>query len=86
MKFLILGCGSIGKRHITNLMNIVSSNNIYCYDPIAHQSQKLKKYKVNILSKIPKSFSNFSCVFICTPPASHVKLAIMVLKGNSNVQ
>jgi hypothetical protein len=24
MKFLILGCGSIGKRHITNLMNIVS--------------------------------------------------------------
>jgi predicted dehydrogenase len=85
MKFLILGCGSIGERHISNLVNLVPSKTIYCYDPIAEQLKRIKKYHVNILSELPASFSDFSCVFICTPPNTHVKLATLVLKSKSNV-
>ncbi len=85
MKFLILGCGSIGQRHISNLSTLVPPNSIFCYDPLPKQSHKMKKFGINILSKIPSSFDSFSCVFVCTPPNSHIKFATRALKDGSNV-
>ena len=84
MKFLIIGAGSIGQRHIANLSEIISKKSIYLYDVNTNQKNSIsKKFKIFSLNKL--IFSDFDCIFICTPPSTHIKLAINGLKQGCNV-
>jgi len=84
LKFLIIGAGSIGQRHISNLSKIISKNSIYLYDVNTNQKNSIsKKFKILPLNKL--IFSDFDCIFICTPPSTHTKLAIDGLKQGCNV-
>ena len=81
MHFLILGCGSIGKRHIKNLLSINPSFMIDCYDPNPKMMNKINKNKnIQKLSSLPTTTLQYDCVLICTPPSSHVKLAKFVAR------
>jgi predicted dehydrogenase len=85
MKFLVCGCGSIGKRHIGNLLEL--KQEVIGMDTIAN-SRELAKLTFNIpvvatfeegLDMIPNA------VLICTPPSSHVELAKKALHYHLHV-
>lgn len=83
MKFLIIGCGSIGQRHISNLLSI-GLTNIQVYDSNTHLSKSVKKiFKVSILDSL--QFDNTDCTLVCTPPNTHIHYLIKALNNNSHV-
>jgi predicted dehydrogenase len=87
MKFLIVGCGSIGERHLTNLQKTIPDCDVSIYDPdptrikfITNKYQNIQSVKYDTIDS-----EIYDCVFICTPPISHVKLALRAAKSGSNV-
>jgi len=82
MKILVVGCGSIGKRHISILQKL-GINDISICDI---SEDKLNQIGENF--NISKRFIDYQdalknkvdAVFICTPPNSHLSIASDVLK------
>ena len=84
LKILVLGCGSIGQRHIANLVKIIPRNFIYLYDPDKNQLDFIsKKFKINSINEL--IYDGYDCLFICTPPSTHIALAIDALKHGCHV-
>ena len=55
MKFLVLGCGSIGSRHIANIQKILPTSEIDVYDPQKELKKKfLKNFTLMNLNKSHK--------------------------------
>lgn len=86
MKFLLVGCGSIGVRHLRNLKVIMPDSSFDVYD----SDSKLVNLTSSIYSARPADHDSIDCtkydlVLICTPPVSHVDLAIRALKAGSSV-
>jgi predicted dehydrogenase len=83
MKFLIIGCGSIGQRHIQNLIKL-GFQDIEIFDFNKELASNIaKKFKVRYIKKL--QFNTPDCTLICTPPSSHTELAIKALENNSHV-
>jgi predicted dehydrogenase len=82
LKFHIIGCGSIGQRHIINLLNLKQIVTIY--DTNNNLAKKVsKQLGVQITdSPIPQ---NTDCVCVCTPPSSHINLAKKAINKNFHV-
>lgn len=83
MKFLIIGCGSIGQRHIRNLLNM-GYNNIEVFDANHMLLTKVKR-ELGIKTLESLKFNDINCTLVCTPPSTHVKLAKDALRNNSHV-
>ncbi|MDC0438370.1 Gfo/Idh/MocA family oxidoreductase [Nitrosopumilus sp.] len=82
MKFHVIGSGSIGQRHIHNLLKI--GQNVTIYDSDTTLAKKIsKKLGVQYVNSIVPE--NMDCICICTPPSSHVDLAKKAIKKNSHV-
>lgn len=86
MKCLVVGCGSIGERHIGNLKKINAGEIIAC-DPDSERRSLIKeKYGAVVFDDLKKAFSEKpNVVFICTPPSSHIKIALEAVKNNAHV-
>ncbi len=83
MKFLIIGCGSIGQRHLKNLRNL-GFIDIQVFDSDKKLMEKIcKKFKINNLNSL--NIKNVNCTLICTPPSSHIKFAKKALESGSHV-
>jgi len=83
LKFLIIGCGSIGQRHINNLLSI-GIKNIEVFDSNKSLLKKVgKKFNVKTLNKL--EFNNTDCTLVCTPPSTHIKLAKKAIESKSHV-
>jgi predicted dehydrogenase len=87
MKIIVIGCGSIGRRHMKNLIDLnvdevigVDLSEEYC--EWARENLSLKTY-TDLKEALEKEKPNG--VLICTPPSSHVKLAKIVTKYNSHI-
>lgn len=77
MKFLVVGCGSIGERHITNLKSPLGKNVIAC--DITKERLKLieKKYGIETYDDIEKALDQqVSAVLVCTPTSTHIPIAL----------
>ena len=89
MKILVIGLGSIGKRHIKNLIKCgINPNNIAGIDPrLDRISEVNKKFKIgkviNNLKKIKKK--EFDAAIICSPTSLHVKQALDLAKNHINI-
>ena len=83
INFLIVGCGSIGQRHIRNLLSL-GQKNIKIYDVDKTLSKKISK-KFNIVQVKILEFKNINCTLICTPPSTHVDIANKALSVLSHV-
>lgn len=86
MKFVVFGCGSIGRRHIKNLKNL--GQEIIAVDPIA-ENRKWTEDNLGIPT-YPDAESAFAstkldAALVCTPPNSHIALCELALKKNLNV-
>jgi predicted dehydrogenase len=86
MKFLIIGCGSIGKRHILNLKQISPKSEISGFDSNFTLLKKTcNDLKINQSLEKNLDDTKYDCVFICTPPSTHVQLAKRVINSGSNI-
>ena len=86
MKFLVIGCGSIGERHISNIRSILPDATIDAFDPQTERiSIMSKKYNANPVPEKQIDSASYDCVFVCTPPSSHIELAKRALNSGSNV-
>jgi predicted dehydrogenase len=87
LSVLIVGCGSIGKRH-ARVLSGMGVHDIRACDPVAEQRESL-------LAQVPsvRMYDSFEAglddhpdaVLICTPPAMHIPMAIQAINAGSHV-
>ena len=87
MKGLIIGCGSIGSRHLHNLKTLGFSNVAICDEDKQKVHKLSKKYNIKKFYDLDSALSSFEPDFsiICTYPDSHVKLASSCIDFDSHV-
>lgn len=85
MKFLVIGCGSVGRRHIKNLKSL--GEEVFASD-ISEENRKWVEENLQI-----KTFESAedalrekpNAVLVCTPPNTHISLALLALKKKAHV-
>ena len=96
MNFLFFGLGSIGQRHLRNLIKIEKKSKIYAYrkkysTPLLDHRNKVlkgnleKKYNITSIKKLEflkKNFIKIDAAFICNPSSMHVSTAEWCIKRN----
>lgn len=86
MKILVIGCGSIGERHIKNLNNLYDSEILIC-DKDSKRLQLIKeKYNLSTYGNIGEALSQKpDLVLVCTPPNLHIQMAMKAIDHNAHV-
>lgn len=89
MKFLIIGLGSIGKRHVMNLTHSgVFPEQIYGVETREDRRREtMEKFGINtIFSKFDDcSSEQFDAAFLCLPTAYHIDPAIALAKKGTHI-
>ena len=85
MDFLVVGCGSIGQRHIRNL--ILLGHQVYgCEIDYKKASQVKKKYKIEVFEDLKKALiKKYDGALICTPTSLHIPLSLELAKAGINL-
>lgn len=86
MKGLIIGCGSIGERHLYNLKKIGIKDIAICDTDSNRVNRLASKYKTKKFYDLKSALSfkpEFS--FICTYPNSHLDIANLCINHNSHL-
>lgn len=83
---LIIGCGSIGMRHISNL-RVLNIGKIFAFDPILSRLDKARStYNILPCRSVEDSLNRKpGIVFICTPPTFHIALAQQSVEAGCHV-
>ena len=81
---LVIGCGSIGRRHIRNLRTLGVSR-IYVYDTDRTRSEAAAgEYGVTMLERAEQA-RDISAAFICNPGRFHLEAAQLGLRLNAHL-
>lgn len=86
MKFLVIGCGSIGERHIRNLLSL-SASEVSVFDIDARRLAAIAdKYKIKTYNDLSQAFSQApDALVICVPPSLHMQLAFKGIEHNAHI-
>lgn len=78
MEFLVIGCGSIGQRHIRNLKLL--GHNVSGVDSASMRAeQTAKQYGIEIFLDLKRALKKrYDGALICSPTRCHVSLAVKV--------
>ncbi|MAG60546.1 hypothetical protein CL619_02050 [archaeon] len=80
MKVLVVGTGSIGAKHVKNLVAL--GVHVSITDLIVDRAQSLaQEYKCNFVRSGEFEYTQFDSVFVCTPTHTHVKIAYSVVEA-----
>ena len=83
---LVSGCGSIGRRHIENLLQL-GGHKILAQDPQADRREHVKRlFSIDCYESFDNALDReVDTVFICTPTSLHVSAALSALHSNCDV-
>jgi predicted dehydrogenase len=81
MKILVVGCGSIGKRHIRNLISINAGEIIACDTSKGKLDDVRTEFSIKTFSNIEEALNvdEYTAAFICSPPSFHVTQALQLV-------
>ena len=87
MKFLIIGLGSIGKRHITNILKVEPNSQFSAFRQRNLLSDDFaKKYNITVYKDLKEAFDNkYDAVFITNPTSEHIPFALKAAKNDLNL-
>ena len=84
--FVITGGGSIGKRHIRNLLSLnINKENIYVLEPREDRVSEINSLGISNCLKNINEFDDISvkAAIICSPTSYHIDQAIYFAKKKS---
>ena len=86
MKFVIIGCGSIGERHLRNLQAL-SAGEIFAFDKdIKRLAIIEEKYQVRVSTNLEDFLDDqVDALVICVPPSLHVPYALRGIECNCHL-
>ena len=86
MKFLVVGCGSIGRRHMRNLLAL-GENDIVAYDvSLECCRQAEQEYGVKAFSDMDTALAQQPDVaIICTPSSLHISCALSAAENGCHL-
>lgn len=84
MKLLVVGCGSMGERHIRNLKSFSKGEIIACDTNRTRLSQIREKYNIKTTLNFKKAIdeNHPDAAIICVPPYLHIPFALYASKQN----
>ena len=88
MNFLVLGCGSVGKRHLKNLIEIgINRDQIFAVDPRVDRLEEVKDLGVkNIFKTLEEVLNeNINTCIVCSPTSMHIDQSIKLLNKKINI-
>jgi len=88
IKFAVIGCGHIGKRHAEMISREPDTELVALCDTADKNSLGIESLNVPFFSEEQKLFSSglaFDVVNICTPNGLHAKQSLMALEHNKHV-
>ena len=88
IKFAIVGCGHIGKRHAEMIIRNPDSELVALCDVLPKEKVGVDNYKVPYYSSIDEMLANskdIDVVSICTPNGLHAPQALKVLEAKKHV-
>lgn len=86
MKILVVGCGSIGERHIRNLKGFPAVE-LVAYDTSRRRFLGVsKKYRIQAAESLDSALEqDIDAVLACTPTSSHVPIAMRAVRRGAHV-
>lgn len=88
LKLLVVGIGSIGRRHSDVLYTLLGCKNITLWDPVRQNAEAhAAKYPgMRVADTLEAALNEHpDAVFICSPPALHMQQAEMAIKAGCHV-
>jgi len=86
LRVLVVGCGSIGERHIRNLSKLPTVHVEACDTDSKRLSIIKEKYHVKTYEDFEKTFEHkFDAVIVATPPNSHTPIASASIDHGAHV-
>ena len=87
LNIFVVGCGSIGERHIKNLTSMYPDFQIIATDTSAERLSLMEeKHNIQTTKNLEDGFKkNIDATIICTPPNSHIPLAITSIERGAHV-
>ena len=88
VKFAVVGCGHIGKRHIEMIMRNPETELVAVCDILPEDKLNISHLNIPFyqsISSLLESNLNFDVLNVCTPNGLHAEQAILALKNNKHV-
>jgi len=85
-RLLVIGCGSIGRRHLRNLRALGQSD-ILAFDTRAERAESVaSEFGATAVQSVENGLTRKpGAVFVCTPPHLHLSLATQALAAGCHV-
>ena len=86
MRIVVVGCGSIGQRHIGNLQSLGQSE-LTVYDPAMERAREFASpRRVAAAESLDVALANSpDAVFVCTPPHLHTEMARRAVETGAHI-
>jgi len=85
MRCLVVGTGSIGQRHSRNLLALGHDVLAWDVDPVRLRELAVTG-RVEVISSLEEGFgAGVTAALICTPPSTHVKVALGAVRAGLDV-
>lgn len=87
LKILVIGCGSIGERHIKNLKSLAVEGIFTCDEDKERLEHIKDKYEIKAFQNYEEAFSNeaIDAVLVCTPTSGHITPALAAIQQGCHV-
>jgi predicted dehydrogenase len=85
-RFLVIGCGSIGKRHLSNLKQL-GVTDLAAFDVREDRCREVEEqFGVPVFAELASALSQAVRVaLVCTPPYLHLQHALMAARANCHL-
>lgn len=83
---LVVGCGSIGKRHVGNLIHL-GVTDLVAYDvEVDRREEMASRFGIRVLADLDAALdTGITAVLVCSPTSLHVEHVLRVVRANCHV-